>query len=115
MYSSIEESTTDNNQIFEKVKHNSPTQMNHGPTRYGTAATIPYEENFDLKSILSSKPVIPSNNNIMDLLKETKAQSHSRHDVDINTLLKDTKRDHERLLQVAKKAQQDFINSIIMD
>ncbi|CAF1062360.1 unnamed protein product [Rotaria magnacalcarata] len=100
------ESVKNQNQIFNKEKYASPTQINHFPLRYGSAADIPYGESFDLKSIIDSRPNVPSNN-IMDLLKQSSACT-----TNINELLDGATRDRENRLKIAKKTQADFMEAM---
>jgi hypothetical protein len=99
---------------MDEVKSSLPMNFNHLPIRYGSAADIPYDEGFNLKSILNSKPIIPSNN-IMTLLNDNKFPKHPPLNNNFNELLTNHIRDRENLLQIAKQTQQDFINAINLD
>lgn len=93
----------------------SPTNSNHLPLRYGSAADIPYEEGFNLQSIVQSKPNV-SSNDIMNLLNDSKIQQqellHATCTNGINELLINQAHERENLIGTARKAQQDFIDAM---
>ncbi|CAF2811913.1 unnamed protein product [Rotaria sp. Silwood2] len=116
----VEKTITNDNQMIKEGKSSLTMSFYYLPPRYGSAADIPYDEGFDLKSILNSKPAIPSND-IMNVLNnnnnklQQKQQQHSSVTNNLNELLISYARDRENLLQKAKQAQQDFINAMDLD
>ncbi|CAF1236741.1 unnamed protein product [Rotaria sordida] len=119
MDSIVEKPITHDNQIINEIKPSSSINFNNIPLRYGSAADIPYEEGFDLKTILNSKPIIPSND-IMNLLNTNKLQQqqqqqHGFFTNNLNELLISYTRDHENRIQIARQTQQDFINAMNLD
>ena len=86
------------------------------PGRYGSAAVIPHNEGFDLKSILSTKPELPKpNNDLLSLLERPKPKNPLSKDNSFQQLLIDNDHDRQSLVQIAKQAQEDFINAIRLD
>ena len=90
------------------------TNFDQSLVRYGSAANIPHQHSFDLKSILSSKPVAPSND-LMDSVKDNELRQLSVHTNNLDELLINYTRDHENLIQIARKTQEDFINNMNLD
>ena len=86
------------------------------PVRYGIAAMIPYDDEFDLQSVLNAKSSIPfsnqANNDLLMFLQNEKSKKPIIHDSQLHDLLKDNSRDRDNLVQVARKAQQDFLDAI---
>lgn len=89
------------------------------PVRYGIAAAIPYDDEFDLQTVLSAKSSIPfanhSNNDLLQFLQNEKSKKILPNDSSINDLLKENSRERNKLVQVARKAQQDFLDAIQLD
>lgn len=86
------------------------------PTRYGIAATIPYDNDFDLKSVLNAKSSIPfanhSNNELQAFLQKEKSKKAIVNDLPLDEILKENNRERNNLVQVARKAQQEFLDAI---
>ena len=82
--------------------------------RYGSAASIPCTNNFDYKSILTSKPIAPSNN-LMDLIRADQSTKCSFSNNDLNDVLSEYTRDRENLVRLAKKRQDEFIKAMRLD
>lgn len=86
------------------------------PTRYGSAAIIPYDEGFDLKSLLTRRSTLPNQtNDLVNMLRNDKPKKQFIRDNSIQQLLIDNDHDRQNLVQIAKQAQQDFINAIRLD
>ena len=87
--------------------------------RYGSAAMIPHTEGFDFKSIFQSKPSISSTNGpkseLLDFLENEKSKQRTSIPNDLRDLLDDNDRDRHQLVQVARQAQQEFIDAIRLD
>ncbi|CAF0797425.1 unnamed protein product [Rotaria sp. Silwood1] len=121
----VEKTIFNDNQIINDIKPSLTMSFNSLPPRYGSAADIPYDEGFDLKSILNSKPTIPSND-IMSVLNnnnnndnnnklQQNQQQYSSVTNNLNELLISYARDRDNLLQIARQVQQDFINAMNLD
>lgn len=89
------------------------------PIRYGVAAAIPYDDEFDLQTVLRAKSSIPfanhSNNDLLEFLQNEKSKKVVLGDSSISDLLKENSRERNKLVQVARKAQQDFLAAIQLD
>ena len=115
----IEKSMQNANQMTHQVKSllekpSLSTNFNQLLVRYGSAANIPHQDSFDLKSILSSKPVM-SSNDLMNSVKNSELQQLSVYTNNINELLIDYTRDRENLIRIARKTQEDFISAMNLD
>lgn len=103
--------------IINEVKQSSFENSSYLPTRFGSAATIPHNQGFDLKSILDSKPSLPvQNNDLVHILQNTQSKKPiipSNNNIQQILLANDSNRNN--LVQIARKAQQDFLNSIYLD
>lgn len=89
------------------------------PPRYGSAAMIPHDDGFDYKSIFESKasPSLSnrSNSELLDFLQHEKSRQHPSIHNDFHDLLQNNDRDRQNLVEVARLAQQDFIDAIHLD
>jgi hypothetical protein len=103
--------------VVEPIQIDKPSLENLSrlPLRYGSAFDIPYDDGFDLKSILSSKPILPLND-VMSLLRDDKIQKQPPSiNNNFKELLLDHARDRENLVKIARQNQQDFMNAINLD
>lgn len=89
------------------------------PVRYGVAATIPYDDEFDLKTVLQAKSSVPfadhSNNELREFLEKSKSKKIVTGDPTMSDILQASSRGRANLVEVARKAQQEFLASIILD
>ncbi|CAF1139556.1 unnamed protein product [Adineta steineri] len=94
-----------------------PTNQNYTPIRYGSAAIIPYNEGFDLKSIVNRNSISPdkSSNDLMAILQNDKTTKQSFTDNHLQQIINDNNYERQSLVHIAKQAQQDFINAIHLD
>jgi hypothetical protein len=103
----------------QSLENSSPpsTSSNCLPTRYGSAAIIPHDDGFDLKSILSSRPSLSNQtNDILNYLQHEKTKKRVYTvDDNLHQLLIDNGQDRQSLVQVARQAQEDFMNAIHLD
>jgi hypothetical protein len=106
-----EKSIESNTHIVDEVK---PSSSKHFSLRYGSAADIPSEDGFDLKSIVNAKPVL-SSNDLITLLDDNQLENHAYINNNYNELLISYVNDRENLVQIAKQNQEEFINAINLD
>jgi hypothetical protein len=86
------------------------------PMRYGSAAVIPYDEGFDLKSILTDKPILPDQtNDLISILQDGKSKKQFLPAINLQQILIDNDQDRQNIVQIAKQAQQDFMNAIYLN
>ncbi len=86
------------------------------PIRYGSAAVIPYDHGFDLKAVLARKPSLPiQTNDLISILQNNKTKKPLSKDNNLQQILIDNDYNRQNLVQIAKQAQQDFIDAIHLD
>jgi hypothetical protein len=104
--------TTDKSTVNE-LENSSNSSL---PIRYGSAAAIPHNQSFDLKSILTTKTERPKpTNDLLSMLQESKPKNYLLKENNLQQLLIDNDHDRQSLVQIARQAQQDFIDAIRMD
>lgn len=94
-----------------------PLNKKDAPERFGAAANIPHTYDFDLKSVLENQTSTSistetGKNELLDYLKETQSKPKPSTNSDLQTLLIDNEYERKNLVQVARRAQQDFLDAI---
>jgi len=104
--------------IVNELENSSPLTNSFTPlpVRYGSAAIIPHNQSFDLKSILTRTTNRPNpSNDILSMLQTSKPKAPLLKENSLQQLLIDNDHDRQSLVQIARQAQQDFIDAIRLD
>jgi hypothetical protein len=104
------------NEVKQSLESSSPISANspYVPIRYGSAAIIPHDQGFDLKSILTRKSNLPNpTNELINMLQNEKSKKCSITENNLQQILIDNDHDRQILFKAAKKAQQDFLDAIL--